>query len=327
MKEQYIRFCADTEGVSQGNRERVSIFAQPWFLDAVCGADNWGVCMDFGKNGEVNGAMPYHFVKKWGFKILKMPTLTPYMSVWLNIDPTWKTEHRLSFEKTVLKTLIEQLPKTVFSMQMYPPNLQNWLPFLWKGYRVEPLLNYIIDDLENTEQVWANFKSLLRKKIRKAEKQGITVVIRDDFEAFYNIFEKTTHRIGFKTGATKAILFRAHEEIRRQDAGKMFFALDTEGDILAAFYIIWDAKQASYWVATMDEKAGNSGATNLLMWTVLQELGRRKIPKFESAGSMAENLESFITAFGARQELFWKMTKYGNRLFAFFHFLIKKGNL
>ncbi len=323
MKEQYIKFCTDTDATFRNNREPVSIFAQPWFLDAVCGADNWNVCMDFGKNGEIIGTMTYHFVKKWGFKILKQPALTPYMSVWVQTDPTWKTENRLSFEKTVLKNLIEQLPKTVFSLQMYPPNLQNWLPFLWKGYQITPLMNYVIEDLGDSQKVWDNMKSAVRNKIRKAEKAGIKIEVLDDFDAFYTIFRKTVNRLGYKTGATKEILGRVHEEIRQRDAGKIFFARDTEGVILAAIYVVWDSKKATYWVATMDDKTGKNGATSLLMWHILQELGKRKIEQFEATGSMAENLESFISAFGAKQEFFWKMTKYGNRFVKFLHTLKK----
>lgn len=315
LKEQYIKFCTDTEGVS--------IFGQPWFLDAVCGSENWDVCMDFAKNGEVDGVLVYHFVKKWGFTILKMPTLTAYMPLWIRTDTTWKTEHRLSFEKTVLKSLIEQLPSTLFSLQMYPSSLQNWLPFWWKGYRIEPMMNYVIDDLQNSPKVWENMKSNFRKRIRKAEKNGITIEIKDDFEAFYALFQRTVDRIGFKTGATRDILYRTYEEIKRRDAGKIFFAHDTEGGVLAAYYVVWDSKTAIYWVATMEETAGNSGATSLLMWTILQELGKRGIQRFEAMGSMAENLDFFISAFGTKQETFWKMTRYGNRLFALLHFLKK----
>ena len=69
----------------------------------------------------------------------------------------------------------------------------------------------------------------------------------------------------------------------------------------------------------MDEKTGNSGATRLLLWEVLQELNRRGIPRFEALGSMSENLEPFMSTFGAKQENYWKMTRYGNRFFALLH--------
>lgn len=315
MKEQHLNFCKNTEGVS--------IFMQPWFLDAVCGSDRWGVCMDIAKNGDVNGVMIYHFVDKWGFKILKMPTLMGHMDIWLNNDDTWKTEHRTSFEKTVLKNLIAQLPKTDFSLQMYPATLQNWLPFWWAGYHIEPMMNYVIEDLADMPSIWKNLKDTTRKKIRKAQKAGFKVEIRDDIDAFYSILKQTVNRIGFKTGITKSILYQLHEEIQRRNAGKIFFVMDETGDIHAAFYIIWNMEKAIYWIATMNKKTGNSGATRLLLWEVLQELSQRGIPRFEAMGSMLENLEPFISTFGAKQETYWKMTRYSNGFFALLHALKK----
>ena len=296
---------------------------QPWFLDAVCGVDNWAICMDKTANGAINGVLVYHFVEKWGFKIIKMPTLTPYLTIWLRTDEAWKANYKLSFEKTVLKNLIAQLPSTAFSQQMYPSSFRNWLPFSWAGFQVEPLMKYVLEDFGVMQIVWQNLKDTVRNKIRKAQKSGFSVELGDDIEAFYIIFQKTVNRIGFKTGVTKEMLFQLHAEIRSRDLGKIFFAVDTEGSVLAALYVVWYEKTSIYWIATMDEKAGSSGATSLLVWEVLQELSRRGISRFEATGSMAENLESFISAFGFRQETFWKMTRYGNRFFAFLHFLKK----
>lgn len=315
LKEKYIDFCQNTEGVS--------VFMQPWFLDVVCGADKWAVCMDFAKNGDINGVLVYHFVEKWGFKILKMPTLTPYMNLWLRNSTSWKMEYQLSFERTVIKSLISQLPRTVFSLQMYPPTFKNWLPFWWKDHRVEPMMNYVMDDLNDVQSVWANLKDTVRNKIRKAQKLGVTVEIRDDFNAFYQLFKETISRKNFNTGASENMLYQLHKEIQEREAGKIFFAVDSSGVIHGAIYVIWDCQKAFYWIATMNKAGGNSGATNLLLWTVLQELKQRGIQRLEVTGSMVENLESFISSFGAKQETYWKISRYSNPFFELLHFIKK----
>ena len=116
-----------------------------------------------------------------------------------------------------------------------------------------------------------------------------------------------------------------HREIQERNAGKIFLAVDIEGNICAAFYIIWDDITAFYWIPTMNENLNNNGATSLLLWEILQELNRRGIQKFVATGSMAKNLEFFISGFGFKQEIFWKLTRYGNRFFEFLH-LLKKIN-
>ncbi len=315
MKKQYITFCKHTEGLS--------IFMQPWFLDIVCGSNNWDVCIAYAKNGDINGVLVYHFVQKWGFKILKMPVLTPYMNLWVLHDTAWKTEKSLAFEKVVLKNLIAQLPATAFSLQMYPSSFRNWLPFWWAGYSIEPMMNYIVEDLTDIQLVWRNFKDTVRNKIRKAQKLNISIETREDFDSFYAIFQQTVQRIGFKTGVTRDILMNLHREIQKRKTGKIFFAINASGTIEAALYVIWNSKTAIYWIAGMNEKATNNGATSLLLWEVLQELNRLGIPRFEATGSMPENIESFISAFGFKQENYWKVTRYANRFFAFLHFLKK----
>ncbi len=253
-----------------------------------------------------------------------MPIQTPYMGLWLRKeDKIVKTESRLSHEKAVLKKLIEQLPSTVFSLQIYPPSLQNWLPFWWAGYHVEPRMLYVIEDLQNIDQVWQGLKDKAINTIRKAEKLNFSIETQDDLDSFYELFKKSVDRIRYETNVTKQKLKKLHEEIRKKDAGKMFFARNIEGEVIAALYIVWDEQIANYWLATGNLKGENNGANSLLLWNVLLELNRRGIKRLEVTGSMNENLASYISAFGAKQETFFKMTKYGNRFFAFLHFLMK----
>ena len=121
-----------------------------------------------------------------------MPIQTPYMGLWLRKeDKIVKTESRLSHEKAVLKKLIEQLPSTVFSLQIYPPSLQNWLPFWWAGYHVEPRMLYVIEDLQNIDQVWQGLKDKAINTIRKAEKLNFSIETQDDLDSFYELFKKS----------------------------------------------------------------------------------------------------------------------------------------
>jgi hypothetical protein len=297
---------------------------QPWFLDTVCDENSWNVCLDFEKNGSIQGILIYHIVEKWGFKILKMPPLLPAMPLWIKDDPTWKNEHRLSFEKTVLQNLIAQLPKSVFSLQFYPPTFKNWLPFWWAGYRIEPMLNYVIDNVDNLTAVWDNMKSATRRKIHKAQNERFKVEKSDDIEAFYTLFLQTINRVGFKTHTTESLLVKLHTLILVKKTGQIYFVKDKSNVVVAALYVLFDGKTGYYWIPTMNEKAGNSGATSLLMWEVLNDLSQQRITQFKATGSMLPNLEAFITAFGATQETYWKMTKYGNQFMAFLHLLKRK---
>ena len=43
----------------------IPIFSRDWWLDAVCGKDNWDVAL-VGKGGMIVAAMPYYMQKRFG---------------------------------------------------------------------------------------------------------------------------------------------------------------------------------------------------------------------------------------------------------------------
>ncbi|MDZ7795656.1 MAG: hypothetical protein U5N56_00800 [Candidatus Marinimicrobia bacterium] len=100
-KARYMDFCK--------TKENISIFSQYWWLDAVCGADNWDVII-IEKGGKVAATMPYYFVNKKGVKHILMPLLTQTLGPYIVYPSNQKYENRLSFEKEVLTKIINQLP-------------------------------------------------------------------------------------------------------------------------------------------------------------------------------------------------------------------------
>ena len=55
-KERYQRLC-DTE-------PGICVYDQPWWMDAVCGAENWDVVL-YEKKGNLVGALPYYCRKRY----------------------------------------------------------------------------------------------------------------------------------------------------------------------------------------------------------------------------------------------------------------------
>lgn len=66
-KQKYREFCKI--------EINIPIFSQDWWLDAVCGENNWDVAI-VERGGEIWATMPYYVKKKWGFTIITMPPLT-----------------------------------------------------------------------------------------------------------------------------------------------------------------------------------------------------------------------------------------------------------
>jgi len=155
-KEKYIEFCNSTENLP--------IFFKYWWLDASCGKNNWDVILAE-KKGQIIGVFPI-FTKKINIYLsITNPILTPRLGIWINYHENQKYTSKLGLEKEVITDIISKLPKhKIFTLNFYY-NLNNWLPFYWKGFNQTTKYSYIISDLSNLEKVFANFKSNIRNKI------------------------------------------------------------------------------------------------------------------------------------------------------------------
>lgn len=318
----YRQFCQTINAIHT-SETHLSVFGQAWFLDAVCGADNWDICLDIAQNGRIDGVLPYFFTKKYGLKIISQPILTGYMGLWIRYETHWNAHQKASQERTVLKNLIAQLPKTAFFSQAYPPNFQNWLPFHWAGFDTTPRMTHLLTDLQNTEGVFKNFKDNVRKKIKKTTPL-IRVEKTDEVNVVYTIYEQIMATKGRRMSYSQAFLQHLHTKIVENQAGQLYTASDTEGSLHAALYIIWDKTTAYYWLGGSAIVHRNSGALTVLLWEIMQDVAKRGIQNLDFTGSDMENLESFFSAFNAEKKTYFKVSHYGNRALKFVDKVFRK---
>ena len=62
-KERYEKFCESTY---------VPIYSKPWWMDAVCGADNWDVWL-YESGGNILAAMPYYMEQRGAYRYITKP--------------------------------------------------------------------------------------------------------------------------------------------------------------------------------------------------------------------------------------------------------------
>jgi hypothetical protein len=310
-KAQYRQFCQDNKDVNTTGTN-ICVFSQAWFLDAVCGTENWDICVDIEQNGQINGVLPYFITKKWGFKIIQQPFLTGYMGLWIRYEPHWNAHQKASQERAVLRNLIAQLPATAFFSQAYQPHFQNWLPFHWSGFETTVRMTHLLEGLQNTETIFKNFKDNVRKKIKKTTGL-IRIETTDDVVLVYDIYGQIMATKGRKMSYSKAFLVNLHAQIKENQAGQLYKAIDTEGVVHAAVYIVWDATTAYYWLGGSVVAHRNSGALTLLLWAIMQDVAKKGVQTFDFTGSNLENLESFFSAFNAEKRTYFRVSRYGNR--------------
>ena len=86
-KEKYINYCRSVSDVS--------LFQQNWWMDAVCGANNWDAVIHE-NNGNIIGSWAYPLKKKKGFTLINMPMLTPGTLPYIVYFPGQKSAAKIS---------------------------------------------------------------------------------------------------------------------------------------------------------------------------------------------------------------------------------------
>jgi hypothetical protein len=303
-KEKYRRFC--TTEIS------IPIFSKDWWLDAVCGENNWDVAI-IEKGSEIVASMPFMLRKKYYLTICDMPQLTQTLGPWLKPSEA-KYARQLSNQKKVMYELIRQLPRFDYFAQNFNYSIENWLPFYWNGFGQTTRYTYVIDELASETNLWNGLLQNIRTDIKKAENRFNLVINTDmNIDKFLNINESTFTGKKKKLPYSRELVKRIENACIDKNCRKIFYAQDKDRKIHAAIYIIWDVNSAYYLMGGGDPSLRNSGATSLCIWEAIK-FSSTVTQKFDFEGSMIEPVERFFRAFGAIQMPYLRISKTTSRL-------------
>lgn len=299
-KETYREFCK--------TEEKLPIFFQDWYLDAVCQEGRWDAAV-VEQTGDVIAVMPYFLKKKAIFQYITVPMFVKMMGPYL-IE-----EYRsLKYEHQLYKKLLEQLPKVDAFKQHFHYSVTNWLPFYWAGYQQTTRYSYLLD-LQDIDQVQKGFNRNIRRNIKKAQQQ-LRVVHDLSIEDFYQLNKLSFDRQGIPIPYSFEQFRRHDEALAQHHARQLFFAVDENDRIHSASYLIWDKVSSYYHLSGDDPELRDSGAGILLIWKAIQftknQLG---LSTFDFEGSMMKNVEAIRRQFGAKQVPYFSLSNYDSRLF------------
>lgn len=296
----------------------IPIMNQDWWLDVTVGENNWDVLL-VERGGETVASFPFYRTKKLLFDVIDMPYLTLTMGIWIRYPPHQKYATRLSYEKEIYLELIGRLPHVDYFYQHFHWTITNWSTFYWRGFRQTTRYTFVLENIGDTERVFANMKERIRREIRKAEKQ-LTVVESDDIEAFHRINTMTFERQGVKMPHSLEFIKQVDEACRERNCRKMLFALDEQGRLHSAVYIVWDDQCAYYLLGGGDPELRTSGASSLLLWETVKRMSA-VTKHLDLYGGMHEPVETFFRAFGAEQKPYFQISKINGKLFKLAYYL------
>ena len=269
---------------------------EPWWLNCVAPGQWREVVVE--NNGEILARMPYVVKRKFGMTALTTAPLTPHLG------PYWKTiqsksARRTGKEKDFIHALLDQLPPALVIRIPCHPDCTNLQPFYWRGFELSVRYTYRIEDLTDEKRIWDGFDTTVRGHIKKAQKN---VAIRDDLglEAFYRINRLTFERQRKQIPYSFEFIENLDKTLAKMRQRKILFAVDSQGRIHAANYLVWDKYSAYDLMRGADPELRNSGAQSFLTWHAIK-YASTVTRMFDFEGSMIEPVERFFRAFGGRQ--------------------------
>jgi len=286
-----------------------SLFAQPWWLDAVAPGE-WSATV-VEKDGRVVARMPFVLRRRYGLRWMVMPQLTASLGPAL-APHDGKYAKRLTREHALLEQLIERLPPFDYFQQRFHHSLTNWLPFHWLGFSQTTRYTYVLDDLSDLDTLWAGARDSVRRAIRKAGKQ---VALRDDLglATFVELNRKTFERQQMSLPYSPELVERIDDACAGRGCRRMLFAEDGRGRVHAALYLVWDRSAAFYLMGGSDPELRGSGAFSLLIWEAIRHASTVSA-SFDFEGSMLRPVERFFSSFGARQVPYFQLRRVDSAL-------------
>ena len=302
-KEKYIEFC---------NKENnLPIFHQYWWLDAVCGENNWDVIL-YEKGGHIWGSMPYYKIKKYLFKMILMPKLTQFMGPYIKFPKNQKYYKKLSWEKEIMEYFIKNLPQVDFFYQNFHFSITNWLPFYWKGFKQTTRYTYVIDRNLDIENLSKNFETDVRRRIRKAIKNGVRVIESENVRKFYELNKMTFERQGLSIPYSYELVKKIYDYCKKHNSVKIYFAIDNQNNIIAGSFLVYDMNTVYYLMGGIDPERKDIGGMDLVLHESIQFALESK-RDFDFEGSMIESIEKYFRSYGAIQKSYFQITKAKNK--------------
>lgn len=286
-------------------------------MEAVCAGKQWDVALACDGTA-VKGAMPFHYVDRLGLRFVVQPQLTQFSGPVYFYPQDISESHRLDFEKQVTDSLLRQIDDRHphFFLQNFSPDVTNWLPFYWAGYRQTTRYTYRIGDIRDPQRVFDGFDA--EKRQRKIRRYENATSVRFDMSPrdFAQFHTRYWNGKGKRDVLDERLIERVCSAAVERGQGVVAALYDENGSLLSARFAAYDSRCAYSLMSAHDNALHKNGHSETLFWELIKYLSDKTVA-FDFEGSMDEGVEYFYRSFGASQTPFFEIGKSRNALIDF----------
>lgn len=301
-KERYKVFCQTTY---------IPIYSKSWWMDAVCGEDNWDVWL-YESGGTILAAMPYYFEQRGAYRYITKAPLTQNNGIIFKEDPQRKLVAEAQLQEKIINEacrFIDEKQVDVYEQQ-FQTSFTNWLPFYWNNYTNIVRYTYIIEDTSDMSIVWDNISSKLRNEIRKGQK-NIKSIESLPADEFYYQHEKVYSRQGLKCPFSYDLWQRLYCACVSHDACEIMCAKGEGDEIYALLFLVWDERSVYHIMGGYMQEFSSSQAYPALIYNGI-ELAHNKGLKYDFEGSVIKRISTSFRQYGGVPTPYFRIRKVFN---------------
>lgn len=296
----------------------------PWWLDAVCTAENWDVVLSLDKENKIEAALPYFFERKAGFLLLRQAVLTPYMGPVMEYPRAQsKLAYRYAYEKKVIDKLIQGLPRYAYFNQHVNPQFSNGQPFFWNGMNQSTYYSYVVNLEQSLKTIEDNYEGRVRTDIRKNEGK-LVCTQTEDIDTFFRLNQMSFDHQKIKIPYSQELVRRLDLQLKERGKRKIHLVQDADGRPHAGVYVILDKDTAYTLMIGSDPDLRKGGAVSFLISQVIS-IYRKEYKQLDFCGSMVEKFQRIFRSFGAVQQPYLRVHHKANFLFRAINAVTGKG--
>lgn len=248
------------------------------------------------QDGVLIGGCSLFISKKWGIIPYAVSTcaMTSYGGFVLSPSPNTSIHKQESFSRKIIESLMDCIKKEhFFSINLLnSPEFLDIRPFTWNGWSSRVHYTYYFDLNGNIDSY---SDSMVKRTIRKAEKNGIIIESYSDISRYYDLLCETFARKNLKPPVSKHLITELYSFVRNENCGEMMVAKTRDDDIACAGIYIWDKRQAYHWSSASDSRFLNLGAPYLLHFEFFNRMQNQGIPKINMMMANLPELSSFAS--------------------------------
>lgn len=301
-RQQYEQFCQKTY---------VPIYSKPWWLDSVCGENNWDVWFYYSGN-EIVAAMPYYKEIRGANKYITKALLSQNNGIIFKYPPNSKIISKQKYEEKVINAACEYINSLKIDVyeQQFHYSFTNWLPFFWNYYTAIVRYTYVIENTKDLESVWQGVSSKCRGIIKKGQKSA-TFKEGLDPDVFYREHEKIFLKQDLKCPISYNTWIKLYRATVENNAGKIIYAETKEGDIASVMFLVWDEKSVYLLLAGSIPEYQALDTYDSLIWEGIK-FAHEKGLKYDFEGSVIKRISKSFREFGGEPNPYFRIRKVFN---------------